>query len=325
MKRTILGVVSAGLLALAAMPAGAQDKVQVRLDWVNSGYHALWYYAKDQGVFAKHRLDLEVLEGRGSAVTAQTVGNKSVMFGTADAGATMGLVSKGLPVQIVASYLRTGPMAIVFPVKNGWKDFKDMAGAQVGFSPGGASAVLFHALMKKTGLEGKVRIVNTEPAAKPIALLEGRVNAIESFGFLQKPILDAKGMPTTYMLFSQGGVNVPGLALVTHKDNVTEKKDIVQRMVTAMREALALVQTNPEAAMDSLMKVAPNLDRAPSLEALKESFKLFDSTASKGRPLGWTPPDDIKTAQDVLIEGGQIEKALPIETYFTNSFVPAGA
>jgi NitT/TauT family transport system substrate-binding protein len=315
-------IVVIAVMAASAIPAAAQDKVQVRLDWVNSGYHALWYLAKDRGVFAKRNLDLEVLEGRGSTVTAQTVGNKSVMFGTADAGATMGLVSKGLDVKIVASYLRTGPVAIIFPAKNGWKEWKDMAGAQIGFSAGGASAVLFHAVLKNVGLEGKVKIVNVEPAAKPVALLEGRVNAIESFAFLQVPFLREKGMDAAYFSYATGGVNVPGLALITHSDYVTEKKDIVQRMVDATREALALVQKEPDAAIDALLKVAPNQERATATEVLKTSFELFESAASKGKPLGWTPPEDIANAQTVLVQGAQIEKELLIEKYFTNVFVP---
>ena len=60
------------LVAAATFPAVAQDKVQVRLDWVNSGYHALWYLAKDRGVFAKHKLDLEVL-GLGEATTEKLI------------------------------------------------------------------------------------------------------------------------------------------------------------------------------------------------------------------------------------------------------------
>jgi len=319
-SKTLLAL---GLIAASALPAAAQDKVQVRLDWVNSGYHALWYLAKDRGVFAKQNIDLEVLEGRGSAITAQTVGNKSVMFGTADAGATMGLVSKGLDVKIVTSYLRTSPLGIIFPVKNGWKEWKDMAGAKLGFSAGGATAVLYSALAKNVGLEGKVTIVNVEPAAKPVALLEGRVNAIDSFSFLQIPFLRSKGLEATAFSYASGGVNVPGLALITHSDNVTEKKDLVQRMVNGTREALLLVQKEPEAAIDALVKVSPTQERATALEVLKLSLELFDSTASKGKPIGWTPPEDISGAQDVLVKGQFIEKAVPIETYFTNVFIPA--
>jgi NitT/TauT family transport system substrate-binding protein len=73
-------------------PAVAQEKVTLRLDWVNSGYHAIWYYGIDKGIFKNAGIDLEVLEGGGFAITAQTVANGSVMFGTADSGC---LVAQG--------------------------------------------------------------------------------------------------------------------------------------------------------------------------------------------------------------------------------------
>ena len=92
--------VAAGI-ALGAFPAAAAEKVSLRLDWVNSGYHAIWYYGIDKGIFEKAGIDLEVLEGKGSAVTAQTVGNDSVMFGTADTAAVMGLIAQGMPIKIV--------------------------------------------------------------------------------------------------------------------------------------------------------------------------------------------------------------------------------
>jgi NitT/TauT family transport system substrate-binding protein len=97
-------------LALAFVPVTALaqplEKVTLRLDYLNGGYHAIWYLAMDRDLFKEKGIDLEVLEGRGSAATAQTVGNGSVMFGTADTGAVMGLVSQGLPVKIVGGYLR---------------------------------------------------------------------------------------------------------------------------------------------------------------------------------------------------------------------------
>ena len=80
---------------LAALPSHAADKVTLRLDWVLGGYHAVWHYAKDQGVFSRNGIDIELREGRGSMTTSQTVGNKSDEFGTADGGAMMVLRSKG--------------------------------------------------------------------------------------------------------------------------------------------------------------------------------------------------------------------------------------
>src|SRR5262249_550786 len=71
--RRVVVAVSVLVLVLASVMPGqvaAQqrplDKITLRLDWVNLGFHSLWYYGRDKGVFAEHGLDLEVLEGRGS-------------------------------------------------------------------------------------------------------------------------------------------------------------------------------------------------------------------------------------------------------------------
>ena len=320
--RNAIAIAAAAALLAVSIPAQAADKVSLRTDWIKSAYHAVWYYAKDKGVFAKNGIDVDIRDGRGSVITAQTVGNKTVTFGTADGGAVMVLVSKGLPVKIVASYLRTNPVAIIFPKKNGWKSWKDLAGSRIGFSAGGATAAYFKALAKKNGIEGKVKLVFMEPAAKLAALLQAKVDAIDSFGFLQAPKATAAGIPSTYFSYASGGIVVPGLALITHNDNIEDNPDLVRRMVASVREALALGQKEPEAAIQSLLKVAPNLKPDISLDILKASFDLFENEASKGKPSGWTPPGDIEKAQKTLIEFKRIKKEHPIDAYFTNDFIP---
>ena len=322
--RTVALVVLPLLVALGRpAPAGAQprqpDKVTLRLDWINSGYHAVWYYAKDKGIFTEHGIDLEVLEGRGSDLTAQTVGNGSVMFGTSDAGAVISLASQGLPVKIVSSYFRTTPLAAIFPTKKGWKSWKEMSGATVGY---GALLAPIPAALKNVGLEGKLRMTKMEPAAVPASLLEGRVDAIFSFGFLQVPVLEAKGLPVSTFSIAEAGINVPGLAVITHRDMIQKNPDVVRRFVAATQKSLDAVQKDPQGALEALLKRSPTLDRAAHLRILELSFPLFHSAASRGKPLGWMPPADIDKAQEILIPFGAVKSRQPIETYFTNEFVP---
>src|SRR5215470_14338978 len=276
-RRTTVGMLALSLLA-AMLPARAPaqprslDKVTLRLDWINSGYHAVWYYARDRNVFAEQGLDLEVLEGRGSDLTAQTVANGSVMFGTADAGAVIGLASQGLPVKIVASYFKTTPLAFIYPKKTGWKSIKDMAGASVGY---GAFLAPVPAAIKSAGLEGKLRLVKMEPAAVPASLLEGRVDAIMSFGFLQVPPLEAKGLPVATFSITEAGINIPGLALVAGHELIKKNPDLVRRFVAAAQKSLEATQKDPQGAIDALMKRSPTLDRAVHLRILELSFALY--------------------------------------------------
>jgi len=310
-------------IALTVFPAAAAEKVSLRLDWVNSGYHAIWYFGIDKRTFQNAGIDLEVLEGKGSAVTAQTVGNGSVMFGTADTAAVMGLVSQGLPIKIVGGYLRQSPLAIIFPASKSWKRFSDMAGARIGWSAGGASSQLLPALLNSAGLEGKIELVNMEPAAKMTSLLTGQVDAIDSFDFLMVSILEGKGLKVATLPYASAGINVPGLSLVTSDAMVKKDPALVRKVVAAMEQTIAASRRDPEGAIDSLMKRSPTLDRAVVLRTLKMSFDLLEPDWAKGKSLPWMSPEVIAKSQDILIQYGGIKKKLPIEDYFTNQFVPA--
>lgn len=327
-RRSVLALVLVVLPLVADVwrpaPSGGQsrqpDKVTLRLDWINSGYHAVWYYARDKGIFTRHGIDLEVLEGRGSDLTAQTVANGSVMFGTSDAGAVISLASQGLPVKIVGSYFKVSPLAFIYPKKTGWKTMKEMAGASIGY---GALLAPIPAALKAAGLDGKVRLIKMEPAAVPTSLLEGRVDAIASFGFLQVPPLEAKGMPAATFPIAEAGINVPGLALITSHEMIKKNPDLVRRFVAAAQTALEATQKDPQGAIEALLKRSPSLDRAVHLRILELSFPLYTSESGKGRPLTWIPPQDMEKAQEILIPFGAVKTRLPIETYFTNEFVPA--
>ena len=58
------------------------------------------------------------------------------------------------------------------------------------------------------------------------------------------------------------------------------------------------------------------------LRILELSFALFASENAKGKPLAWVPPQDIEKAQEILMSFGSVKSRQPIETYFTNEFVP---
>jgi NitT/TauT family transport system substrate-binding protein len=319
---SVCAMAVAAAIGLGASPAAAADKVTLRLDWINSGYHAIWYYGLEKGIFQKADIDLEVLEGKGSAVTAQTVGNGSVMFGTADTAVVMGFISQGMPIKMVGGYLRQSALAIIFPAERGWKRFSDMGSAKIGYSAGGASAQILPALIKNAGLEGKAQLVSMEPAAKMTSILAKRVDAIDSFGFLVVSILEGQGFKAATLPFANEGVNIPGLALIASDDTVKKSPDLVRRMVKAMEETIAISRKDPEAAIDSLMKRAPTLNRPVVLRTLTMSFDLVDPDWGAGKPQAWISPDVIGKSQDILLQHGVLQKKLPAEAYFTNEFVP---
>jgi NitT/TauT family transport system substrate-binding protein len=317
------GLIAPAVVLLSVHSAVAADKVTLRLDYVNTGFHAIWYYGIDQGIFKENGIDLDVLQGQGSASTAQTVGNGSVMFGTADTATVMGFVSQGMPIKIVGGYMRESPLAIIFPADKGWKSFSDLSG-KIGFSAGGATADILPALLKAAGAENKVELINMDPATKLTALLTGRVDGVDSFGFLVVAILEAKGMKVSTLPYAKAGINVPGLSLIANDAVIEKQPDIVRRMVKALDESIASSRKNPEAAIDAIMKRTSSMERAVALRTLLLSFDLLDPDWAKGKPASWMSPEIIAKSQDILFEHGIVKQKLPIDRYFTNKYAPAG-
>jgi NitT/TauT family transport system substrate-binding protein len=94
-------------------------------------------------------------------------------------------------------------------------------------------------------------------------------------------------------------------------------------MVGLMQKTIVLGRNEPDAAIDSLLKRAPTLNRAVVTQVLKLSFNLIETEATKGRPIGWMSPEIMTKSQDILAQYGQIKTKQPIEVYYTNEFVPA--
>jgi len=103
---------------------------------------------------------------------------------------------------------------------------------------------------------------------------------------------------------------------------IKKNPDVVKRFVAAAQKALEATQKDPQGAMEALLKRAPALDRAVHLRILELSFPLYASESGKGKPLTWIPPQDIEKAQEILLSFGSVKNRQPIETYFTNEFVP---
>ena len=105
MKRIVVGLTL--MLALAwSDAASAADRVRFRLNWVPGAEYAPYYLGKEKGFFAAEGIDVEILPGEGSTVTAKLVGNRSAEFGLA------GLPGKG-PVAARKSVVRESLMTPV--------------------------------------------------------------------------------------------------------------------------------------------------------------------------------------------------------------------
>ena len=87
--------IAAGLALMLALPALAQEKMQLQLNWFQLADHAPVYLAIKKGYFKEEGIELTVLRGSGSADSAKKIDLGQADVGISDAPTVLTAISFG--------------------------------------------------------------------------------------------------------------------------------------------------------------------------------------------------------------------------------------
>src|SRR3954464_7693993 len=164
---------------LLAGPARAADKVVLMLNWYVYGEHAPFYYGREKGLYAAEGIDLDIQEGRGSAVTVQAVAAGSATFGYVDVPTMIKAAAKGAPVKAVGVALQTSAMSVMGFSEKNIKTPKDIVGKTVAMTPGDSMSQIWPLFLKKTGLqETQFKTVSGDAQTKLNAVINGQADLL---------------------------------------------------------------------------------------------------------------------------------------------------
>ena len=310
------------LLAAAAISAQAQDAVSLRLNWYLGGLHVPYYYGKDMGFFKAEGIDLTINEGRGSANTVQVVAAGSDTFGMADSSSLITTAAKGADVKSVMSLLNSTGFSVVSLASSGIKTPKDLEGKSLAVSPGDPLGQLFRAMAAANKLNiDSIKFVQVDPAAKVVAVLEKRVDALLGGVDDQFFLIKYKGVEPAALRYADHGANIVGMTIMTSGATIKGKPDLVRRFVRASVKSWAEARKNPGAAVDAAMKAKPDLNRQSTLDQMMVDFDLMDSANSKGK-IGMGAKADWDQTLTLLKQYRDLDTKEPWTTFHTNEFVP---
>jgi NitT/TauT family transport system substrate-binding protein len=319
------------MLALCAMliagPAMAADKVTLMLNWYVYGEHAPFYYGKEKGIYAKHGIDLDIQEGRGSAVTTQAVAAGTADFGYVDVPTMMRATIKGAPVTAVGVALQTSPMsAMGFADKNIRKP-ADIKGKTVATTPGDSMSQIWPLFLKKTGLkESDFKTVSGDATTKLNAVINGRADLLLGYVMDQSmKIKDATGKDVYPIKFADYGINLVSSGIIANTATLKNKPDMVKRFLAASVESIEAAEKDPKAAAQSILDANP---KGGKIDTLTEGFELTiplykDPTGKSKQPLR-VSDENMKDTVDVMVEYGGLEpkaKDNP-KAFYTNDYLP---
>lgn len=324
-NRLVLWVFAA--LMLCAAPAAAQslEKVSLRLDWTAVGYHAPFYLGVAKGYYRDAGLDVQILDGKGSANTATLVGSDANDFGFADATTAARLVGQGLPVKVVMGVFQRSTLSVFFPKGKGIKVPMDLKGKRVSMCAGDAMSEYLPAFLDAVGLKkDDVKFVTVDCAAKYTVVAQGQADAVASYATAGRSLLRSVGINDAGQFdYADVGIVLPSHGVITSLKKISSSPDTVRRFVTASAKSWQEASANPDAAIAALVAAVPLLKGREAVlkETLVDSMKYLTTPGNTGKPFGWQSPEEWEKAKETLVKYTNLPKTIPIDSFFTNQFV----
>jgi putative hydroxymethylpyrimidine transport system substrate-binding protein len=271
-------LLTAGLMAaslMTSLPALAQDKLSVMLDWFVNPDHAPLVVAQEKGFFKDAGLEV--------TLTAPADPNdppKLVAAGGADIAVSYQpqlilQVAEELPLVRIGTLVST-PLNSVVVLRDGpVKTLKDLKGRKVGYSIAGFEDALLGAMLEKQGLSLKdVELVNVNFSLSP-SLLSGQVDAVVgAFRNFELNQMEIEKHPGRAFFPEEEGVPpYDELILVARKDKANDPR--FKRFLAAVERATFYILNHPEESQAAFVKGRPELNDELNRRAWADTLPRF--------------------------------------------------
>jgi NitT/TauT family transport system substrate-binding protein len=331
MKRIYQLAVTAVMLASSAAAALAQDDVRLRLNWMYYGSHAGFALGKDKGYYKDAGINLDIRSGNGSSSAHRLVANGDSDFAYGSCAAMVTLAAQGAPLVSVGVIDAMGTEAIIVRPDAGVKTIQDLKGKKLLTTSNAGVNTFFPLVLKNAGIEeSEINITNVPDGALVSSYLQGTGDAVGILGGLDDKPAEIKANggdePVTFP-YSDYGVNQVGYCLVTSKDTVANKPDLVKRFVAATIKAYKEAEANPDAAIAPMADIvggtmAEDEGKAQARAVLDVTLSVLYSSANKAHVLGMNVPSDWENMLNLMKEFNDLETDQPASAFYTNDFLP---
>jgi putative hydroxymethylpyrimidine transport system substrate-binding protein len=304
---TALALVS--LITGGALPAAAQDKVRLLLDWFVNPDHAALVIAKQRGIFTRHGLDVELIAPADPNAPPKLVAAGQAEYAVSYQPTLQMLVAEGLPL-VRVGVLVAQPLNSLVVLEDGpVKSIADFKGRKIGYSIAGFEEALLGAILEKAGLTLKdVTLININFALTTALMskqVDGVIGAFRNFELNDLALHKAKGR--LWEVEKNGVPAYDELVLITKRETVDVAR--TKKLLAAITEATTWLKANPDEAWGIFSKSGKELDSELNKLAWKDTLPLLaaDPTAlDRARYTAFA---------DFLVKRGLIKQAPPLDSY----------
>ncbi len=304
-----LTVLASRLVAAAASPDTANNKLIVMLDWFVNPDHAALIVAQEKGYFTAQELTVELQTPADPNDPPKLAAAGKVDLAVSYQPQLMIHVNAGLPLKRIGTLVSTPLNALVVLKDGPIKSLADLKGRKIGYSVGGFEEALLKSMLAKAGLKMEdVTLVNVNFSLSP-ALLANQVDAvIGAFRNFELNQLDLAKKPGRAFYPEEEGVPpYDELVLVANRDGL--KDDRYRRFLTALEQATLYILNHPEEAWKAFIAKHKDLDDELNRRAWRDTVPRLAR-----RPAALDESSYSRFAQ-FLVKQGVITVALPVSNY----------
>jgi NitT/TauT family transport system substrate-binding protein len=286
----------------------AADPVKITLNWVPEPEFGGIYAAKQNGTFAKHNLDVEIVPGGAGTPTWQLVANNKTDFAIASADEVFIARSQGADVTAIFATYQTCPQGIMVHASRGLKSIADVfKGGTIAMEPG---LPYVNFLKNKYGFD-KVKVVAYDGG--PGNFMANKDFAQQCF-ITSEPIAAKKqGSDPQVFLIADAGYNPYTAVVITSGKRVKENPRQVRDMFQALQDGWRAYLDDPKSTNAVMGKLNPDMDAETFAAAADAQKPLVETDWTKQHGLGSMDRERWEQLSKQLLELKVIEKAVPVE------------
>ena len=313
----------AAAIALAlALPALAQDKVQLQLNWFHLADHSPIYLALKKGYYKQEGLDLTVLRGSGSADSAKKIELGQSDVGISDAPTVLTAIGKGANLKMVAVVYDKAGNNLFFRKSANIRSPKDLIGKKIAVPPADSHRVLWPAFAALHGIDpASVTLVNVKPEGKQAIVaaneVDGSFDLYTSYAIWEKVL--GKGQVGN-LLWADYGLPIYGHTYFVNNDLIKKNPKLIERFLRATHKGWKDAKADPAASIDAMVEAVPGLDRTTLLATMPQILDLCVTERSAKYGMGWIETELMQKTMDITFATHKPEKPLAVADVFTNEF-----
>jgi putative hydroxymethylpyrimidine transport system substrate-binding protein len=302
------------LTLLLALPAAAQERLTVLLDWFVNPDHAPLIIAQERGMFEDYGLEVELIAPADPNDPPKLVAARQAEIAVSYQPQLHLQVAEGLPLRRIGTLVATPLNSLVVLTDGPIQSIADLDGKKVGFSVGGFEDALLGAMLARHGLGLEaVELVNVNFALSP-SLVTGQVDAVigafRNFELNQMDIIERPGR--AFYPEEEGVPAYDELIYVAHVDSLGDLR--LQRFLEAVEAATHWLMNHPDEAWEIFKAYDVELDDELNRRAWADTLPRLALS-----PAGLDHRRYSRFA-DFLVQQGLIDEALPVSDYAVDLF-----